>query len=378
MRLINVIPAVSNEASGPSYSVVRLCESLIDSGRDVVLASLDWSPIDSPKSYFLRFSIDLAPKRLGISTGLRNWLETEARMGSISLIHNHSLWMMPNVYTGRTARHYKIPYVVSPRGTLSSRALKNGSFAKKLFWPFYQYPSLKSVSCFHATAMSEYDDIRNFGFRQPVAVIPNGIDLPVLYPTKKNKIRTLLFLGRIHPIKGVDILLKAWKIVQQKHTDWRLLIVGPDNQGFLKKMISMSKNLGLKRVEFMDPVYGSEKFSVYSNSDLFVLPTHSENFGISVAEALASGVPAIVTKGAPWSGLVSQDAGWWIDIGLDPLVECLNRALDMDYHQLGVKGKNGREWMKRDFTWNRIGNQMSVTYDWIMNGGAKPDWVFID
>ena len=178
-----------------------------------------------------------------------------------NLYHNHSLWMMPNVYACLAAKKFKKPLVVSPRGTLSSWAFGSGSRIKKLFWPFVQRPALGWTVCFHATAMSEYDDIRRHGFRQPVAVIPNGIHIPNNnnYIKKKNYLRTLLFLGRIHPIKGLDILLPAWKVVQEKYADWRLRIVGTDSQGYLKKMKRLAQDLALERVDFFGPLYKQNK-----------------------------------------------------------------------------------------------------------------------
>ena len=223
--------------------------------------------------------------------------------------------MMPNVYPGQVARRYGLPLVVSPRGTLSEWAMHSGSAVKRLFWPLVQRPSLAATTCFHATAESEYEDIRRMGFRQPVAVIPNGIDIKELQPKSSSGGRTLLFLGRIHPIKGLDMLLPAWRAVQTKFPDWHLRIIGPDNGGYVEKMRRMAHDLKLERIEFCGSLYGQDKWDAYRNADLFVLPTYSENFGMAVAEALASAVPAIVTKGAPWEGLATENAGWWIDIG---------------------------------------------------------------
>ncbi len=192
------------------------------------------------------------------------------------------------------------------------------------FWRLMQKPALGATSCFHATAESEYKDIRRAGFRQPVAIIPNGIDLPPITLKHRGNARTLLFLGRVHPSKGLDLLLPAWRAVQDRFTDWRLIIAGPDNGGYLKRVQTLSDQLQLKRIEFLGELKGEQKWEAYREAELFVLPTYSENFGMTVAEALAAGVPAIVSKGAPWPGLEMRRVGWWIDVGLDPLVTSLN------------------------------------------------------
>lgn len=229
MRIIHIVPAIAEEASGPSYSVVRLCESLIAQGQEVTLAALDWSPLPSPQPFLKTFPLGIGPRRLGCSPAMKEWLSKTAQAGAVDLLHNHSLWMMPNVYPGWLAKRHGVPLIVSPRGTLSEWAMHSGSTIKRVFWPWVQKPALAATTCFHATAESEYDDIRRMGFRQPVAVIPNGIDIPKRWPKTPSQSCTLLFLGRIHPKKGIDVLLHAWRAVMNRFPDWDLQIIGPDN-----------------------------------------------------------------------------------------------------------------------------------------------------
>lgn len=376
MRLIHTVPAISEEASGPSYSVLRLCESLIAEGQDVTLAVLDWAPMASPPQFVKAFPLGVGPRRLGRSPEMRRWLTEQARSRSIEIMHNHSLWMMPNVYPGVVARKHDVPLVISPRGALSHWARQNGSVVKRLFWPLAQKPALAATVCFHATAESEYEDIRRMGFRQPVAIIPNGIDIPICASKQGGLIRTLLFLGRVHPKKGLDMLLPAWQVVQDRFPDWRLVIAGPDdNDGYLDQMQQLAVRLHLKRTEFVGGLKGKQKWDTYREAEIFVLPTYSENFGMTVAEALATGVPAIVSKGAPWQGLEQKRAGWWVDIGLDPLVACLNAALSQTPDVLNEMGQRGRGWMEKEFSWRRLGQQMAETYRWIQIGSTKPEWV---
>jgi glycosyltransferase involved in cell wall biosynthesis len=375
LRTLHTVPAISVAASGPSYSVVRLCETLTDRGNETELAALDWEPMRSAPCFAKFFPLGLGPRNLGLSGDMKRWIYDRARDHDFELFHSHSLWMMPNIYPGRAARRYSVPYVVSPRGTLSPWAFRSGSVVKKLFWPLVQRPALNAVTCFHATADSEYCDLRAMGFRQPVAVIQNGIDIPYLQERARSSRRTLLFLGRIHPVKGVDVLLLAWEAVQVRFPEWNLRIVGPDNGGYLLQMRELADKLRLSRVSFDGPLVGSDKWIAYRDAQLYVLPTHSENFGLSVAEALASGTPAIVSRGAPWGGLDGKRAGWWIEVGVDPLVACLTTALSLSETQLDTMGANGRSWMAEDFSWDTVSARMERTYDWIVRGGTKPTWV---
>jgi glycosyltransferase involved in cell wall biosynthesis len=291
------------------------------------------------------------------------------------LFHNHSLWMMPNVYPGLVARRHAVSYVVSPRGTLSNWAINSGSVVKRFFWPLVQRPSLAALSCWHATSDFEYSDIRARGFRQPVAVIPNGVDLPDL-PAKENcDVRTLLFLGRIHPIKGLDLLLRAWRATYQRFREWRLIIAGPDNEGHLARMQALARDLKLERVHFVGPLYGRDKWLAYRNSELFVLPTYSENFGLAVAEALAAGTPAIVTRGAPWEGLEKHEAGWWIDIGLEALIATFEKALNLPRKDLSLMGERGRRWIAGEYSWSTLAERMVDVYNWVVGSGPRPDCV---
>jgi glycosyltransferase involved in cell wall biosynthesis len=370
MKYIHILPAISNEASGPSYSVTRLCETLIGSGKNVSLATLEWNSQFLTQSYVYRFPLSYGPRRLGRSTELEKWLIDEAKAGDLSLLHNHGMWQMNAIYPGKIAKKYNIPLIVSPRGTMSSWAMNSGSYFKKIFWYLLQKPSIKSAVCFHATAFHEYNDIRRLGFQQPIAIIPNGVDIPFTFEKKIKENNTLLFLGRINPVKGIDLLLRAWKTLQVRFPNWKLLIVGDDagyysSSGYLAKMKSLATDLALRRVEFYGPLYGEAKWKTYFEAELFVLPTYSENFGMSVAEALASGTPSIVSKGAPWSDLEIHGAGSWVEIGLDPLINALEINMSHSPELLREMGARGREWMIRDYSWAKIGNQMSAVYEWV-------------
>ncbi|MFK5979025.1 MAG: glycosyltransferase [Rhizobiaceae bacterium] len=375
---IHIVPTIHREASGPSYSVRRLCQSLLVEGNPTKLATLEPMPTSSSDDFIKVFPYGIGPKRLGSSPKMKNWLRSETRSGNCEILHNHSLWMLPNVYPAWAIEDTACKLVISPRGTLSAIALKQSSLLKQLVRPIVFEPAVSKATAFHATSEQEYFDIRAQGFQQPVAILPNGVDVPDYVPTEKDRLKQLLFLGRIHPIKGIDNLLKAWQKIQDPYTDWKLTIAGPDDGGYLVEMKNLAIELGLKRIEFVGPLYGDEKLEAYRNCDLYVLPTHSENFGMTVAEALAAGTPAIVTKGAPWQGLEDENSGLWIDIGPESLSIALEEAFSLPSGVLPEMGKRGREWMIRDFSWERIGTDMARFYGWLVNGGDIPSFVRIN
>lgn len=243
-------------------------------------------------------------------------------------------------------------------------------------WHLFQRAAIAKAGLFHATSEAECHDIRRSGFRRPVAVIPNGIDMPPILPKGPSAgTRTLLFLGRIHKVKGIDMLLQAWAGLQDAFPDWNLRIVGPGAEDYVDSLKSTASALSARRVTFEGPAYGLEKTAAYAQSDLFVLPTHSENFGMAVAEALAAGCPVVTTKGAPWSGLRDHGAGWWTDIDAVSLQTALAEAMSLPAGELSAMGARGRAWMERDFSWQRVAGQMLETYRWANHGGPTPAWV---
>jgi glycosyltransferase involved in cell wall biosynthesis len=377
LKVLHVVHAVRQNAIGVFYPVLNLCLDLLSCKDDVRLLTIEYDLL-RPGDSFVEVcrSLRAFRNRLGISSQMHRELALAAAHADI--IHTHSLWRMANVYPGWVTRGRKCRLVVSPHGTLAPEALQYSALAKRVFWSLVQGPAVRHASCFHATAEQEYEDIRSAGLRsQPVCIIPIGVEVPELKPGPQSDGRTILFLGRMHHKKGVDILLNAWQAVSHRFPEWDLRIAGPDD-GCLPRMQALARRLNLKRVEFCGPLYGEAKLAAYREADLFVLPTRSENFGSTVAEALAAGTPAVVTKKAPWSGLERYRAGWWIDIGLDPLVGCLEEAMKEPAASLAERGARGREWMMREYSWARVGKMMRQAYRWLIYGGETPAFIRLD
>ena len=377
MKLVHVVPHIDQEAAGPSYSVPRLCQSLAACGSEVELSCI------AARGDIPGVVLDLHPQwrvlsSFAISTSLARALRQKAN--KVDVVHNHSLWSMVNVASGWVVPGSRAKLVTSPRGTLSAYALGRSRRVKQVLWSL-QRRALARADMLHATSEVELNEIRAQGFSAPVAVIPNGIDLPdmpsVGLPARKDT-RTLLYLGRIHPIKGLDRLLQAWAQLQPVHPQWRLVIAGKGEAAHVHEVHALAGALGLNRVEFPGPLYDKAKAAAYFEAELFVLPTHSENFGMVVAEALAHGCPAVVSRGAPWSGLESESCGWWVSNSVEPLAAALDAAMKCPYERLAAMGIRGRAWMERDYDWASIGQRMDAAYCWLLTGGERPAWVNTD
>lgn len=376
-EIIHTVATMHEEASGPSYSVLNLCKNILD--KNVKILTIG-KPFEKSSDKIIKsFDYSIGPKRLGFSKSMYHYLKRLAVQKKINILHTHGMWMMPNIYTYRISKKFNIPLVYSPRGSLSEWAMSNGSMAKFLFYPLYQHNALKQASLFNASAISEYDDIRNNGFAQPVSIIPNGVHVPRKKVEPYNKSKTILFLSRIHPKKGIESLLKAWFKIQKKFPDWDIKIVGKGKKHYIKSLNEIIRDLKLERVNILDPVYGKDKEKMYRQSSLFILPTHSENFGMVVAEALANSLPVIVSNKAPWEKINHINCGWCVEDKVESYAKSLDIALNTPSEILLQMGKRGMDWMKEDFSWPSIALKTLQTYKWMENFSVdeKPDWIKI-
>ncbi len=271
--------------------------------------------------------------------------------------------------------------IVTPRGMLAPEALAFSARKKQLFWQFLLGSAYAHAAVWHATCAAEAGDIRNFGVRSPIAIIPNGIDVctnsSVSMPTE-SKPHRILYLGRLHPKKGLPDLVAAWGHLANERPDWTLRIVGPDEGGHRAELMKMVLKGGVQRVIFDGPVYGAEKALALRDADLFVLPTQNENFGLAVGEALAAGIPAIVSRGAPWPGLETERCGWWVERGVEPLVSALREATALRDDERRIMGERGRILVARDFDWDRIALDMRSVYEWALGNAERPSTVHLD
>jgi glycosyltransferase involved in cell wall biosynthesis len=268
--------------------------------------------------------------------------------------------------TASTSAKFKVPLVVSPRGTLSEWALNHKKYKKRIAWILYQRKDLLSASAFHATSEEESANIKKLNFSQPVYIVPNGIELHDFLPSRKRTDgkRRVLFLSRIHFQKGLKELLAAWARINPDN--WILQISGTDSDNFQTYLVGLAQTLGISdSIQFTGPLKEPEKWIALRQSDILVLPSYSENFGMVVAEALAAEVPVITTKATPWQELEgdsSNRAGWWISLGIDPLVAALKEAINLTDDERLKMGKRGRQIIKVKYTWSAVAEQMLIAY----------------
>ena len=173
-------------------------------------------------------------------------------------------------------------------------------------------------------------------------------------------------------MKGVDRLVRAWERVVRD--GWELVIAGPDC-GMLEELKQIVAEGHVPRVSFVGEINGPAKYEFLAGADIYVLPSDTENFGVTVAEALASGTPVIASQGTPWQGVEREKCGRWVPIGVEPLAAALDELMSMSDEERVAMGARGREWIRRDFSRQGIGVRMKTAYEWLLGKGDKPEWV---
>jgi len=260
-------------------------------------------------------------------------------------------------------------------------ALQQSRLQKRTAGWLFQDACLRQAACIHATSSQEAESVRAAGYSNPIALIPNGIEAPAMLQgacgSEPRKTKRALFLSRIHPKKGLLNLIRAWHEVRP--IDWELMIAGPDEDGHRREVKQTVEECMLREcVVFHDEVFGEAKTELYFESDLFILPSFSENFGLVVAEALAHGVPVITTCGTPWEIVRQHRCGWWIDIGVEPLARAIKEATLLSHERLREMGMRGRDMIQRNYSWAQIADEMLAVYEWCHGGGTAPSCVRFD
>lgn len=374
LTVVHVVSRIHEISSGSTTAVLSICESLAKFTPHLRLHCTRSAGQNPSTFQVVTHGSWRLSGHLLMSPRMKRALVREAQTADI--VHNHGLWMMPNLYPGQLGTAARNKLICTPHGAMADWAWRRSYFRKRFSWYLGQGRMLRNCDCFHATAKHESEAIRRRGFKQPVAVIPNGIDLPELRPARKDpNSKQLLFLARIHPVKGLENLLRAWRRLQAEFSDWSLIIHGTGEEAHVRQIESLAKDLGVARVRFGGPVYDADKMDAYRSADLYVLPSWTENFGITIAEAMAHGLPVITTNATPWADLDQHRAGWCIDVGEEALLSCLREALQSERCQLEQMGLRGRDWMQRDFGWDEIGRKMLDTYQWLIGNRSVPEWV---
>jgi glycosyltransferase involved in cell wall biosynthesis len=375
--VLHVADQVDHVFGGLANSIPQLCHALEDAGESLILASLDEIEGTPCSHHARRFPISRmrALRKLGWSPAMRRWIKRAVDSGGVNLVHVHSLWRMPNICAPFAATEAGVPCVVTPHGTLSEPQFRAGHPLKRVVWHLWQRRALERITVFHATSAGEARQIRDRGFRQPIAVIPLGFEPmpPSTAASRGVRDKVVLSLGRLDPIKGLDRLLDAWALIEASHPQWRLRIVGPDSGGHRSQLEAQARSLRLQHVQFEDGRRGPAKWEAMRTSSVFILPSHNENFGLALAEALSAELPVIASRGTPWAAAERMGCGWWVENSPELLANALDRALRTPEETLRAMGAKGSAWVRDEFAWKSAAIRLRELYGWILAGQPSAD-----
>jgi glycosyltransferase involved in cell wall biosynthesis len=347
MKVVHFIGSIDKNAGGTATYIHLLSAELIRYVDMVVVTTKTSNPLE------LR-----GVKVYELDLGLSRWLFLKREFQKIlifekpDLVHINGIWDPQNWFFQQVCINLKIKVLLSPHGMLEPYILKRNSFKKKVALALYQKKAIQTADYLHATASAELKQIRRLGFSSPARIIPNGIDICDIITKKQTGSseyeKNILFLSRIHPKKGIEILIEAINCLNDPNL--KITIAGEGEDFYIEQLKNLCVEKGVHHLfNFVGGVYGKQKWKMYEEADFFILPTYSENFGIVIIEALAAGVPVITTKGTPWEELVVNNCGWWIDLSVPKLTDTLKQALALSQKERIQMRENGIRLVKKNY-----------------------------
>jgi glycosyltransferase involved in cell wall biosynthesis len=387
MKILHVIANLAPRYGGPSKACLEMARAVARLGHEVSIYTTNQDgpkelavPLNRPvyrDGVAIRYFPIQPPRFWGTSLPLARALRQ--KIPAVDLVHLHSLYLFHNLVAGHYCRQYAIPYLMRPQGTLDPFIYRRHRWRKRLMEIMFENRNIRRAAALHFTTAEEAELAAPFTFQTPGLVVPLGIDSAELallpepgrfrarHPELADK-RIILFFGRVNFKKGLDILVKAFGAVARKREDVHLVIVGPDNEGWGDKVRAWLSGEGLLgRTTFTGMLLGPEKLAVLRDADMFVLPSYSENFGIAVIEAMAAGLPVIISdKVNIWREVQAGGAGRVIPCGAGPLAEQILELLAQP-ELARQMGQSGRTLVQERFQWPRIAQNLAAAYAQIID-----------
>lgn len=370
MRHVHFVPSIDiSTGGGLGQAALSLHMAMVRSGAASVLLTTGPRTEADDETRVMRLR-RIGPERIAFAPGMRTAGDQLLEDGAV--LHGHGFFVHPNFALPRIARRRNLPFVYHPHGMLEPWVLRQSRMRKAAARIAFENANTAAAAMWRALTVTEEKQIRALGVDAPIAVVPNGVDLDMVRERpeggrRDDGRRVLLFMGRLHPKKGLPLVVTAWDALRSMLTDWELVIAGPDERGHRQELESLVSQLDLASlVRFVGPVRGPEKWALLASADAFVLTSHSEGFPVSAIEAMASRVPLLITRGANVRGVASRGAGFECDDSAMSVQSALRDLLETDAPALAQMGDNARAWVEEDFTWATIAARFIAACDEVL------------
>lgn len=381
MKVLIVIPAIAPAYGGTSKLAIELAQSLGESGIQVDLITTDAdgaTALDVPINvwidqgvYRLRYFRRSLPNEYKFSVSLTAWMLRH--LGDYDVVHSISLFTYPPALTHWLCRLRKIPYVINPQGMLEPWALAYKVWKKRAYYTLIEKPTLQTASTIQMLSQAEAEGIKTLNLQAPILITPNGIhrrdfemlSSPALFYDRFEALRDktlILFLGRVDPKKGLDLLAPAFARVHQQFPNTHLVIAGPDNIGFQPTAAQYFEQVGcLDAVTFTGMLTGDIKHSALAAASIYVAPSYSEGFSMSVLEGMASALPCVITTGCNFPEAAIAKAAEVVEIDASAIAGAMIQQLE---NPIAAKqmGDRAREFIFDRYTWDQIAATLEQTY----------------
>jgi glycosyltransferase involved in cell wall biosynthesis len=366
MRILHVVRGLQN-SSGTTQIVNRLTEHQARLGCSVSVAFVaqgQGAPV-TPDPALVEtccFEQSLPFYHPGISLGFAR--DMGRRMPQMDVVHIHAIWNFPTWYAMRTANAAGIPYLVAPQGSLDPWVMAKARMHKRTYARLVELPLMSRAAAVQALTENEAGQIRRHGVGAPIVIVPNGVDADGFRSPAQplgaqlglaSGTRALLSLSRLNAKKGIDLLISGFARVAERHPEWMLIIAGSDSgSGYRAVLEAVAASTGMAgRVRFIGEVRGSQKRNVLCGADAFALISHSEGLPVACLEAMAAGLPVVITRSCNIPEVAVAEAGLVVDAQTDHVAAALAR-LFASPDGARVLGANARRLVEQRFTWDRI------------------------
>lgn len=364
MKIIHYIPSIDRTAGGTSTYIQVLGKELGKLAEVHIITHASENPL-SIANCKIHYVSGYNPLKGSFKIEVNKLLDVLKP----DLVHVNCCWMPACSLVQKMAQKRNIKVVLTPHGMLEPWIIKRHYWTRKVpALLLYQKAAIQNADCLQATAESEKENLLKLGYNSNIKIVKLGIDAEsIIMKTSWKKNKQLLFLSRVHVKKGINYLIEAVDDLQKELQGYKILVAGEGDANYVATLKQQIADKGLQEIiQLIGGVYGDKKWELFQTSDFFVLPTHSENFGLAIAESLASGTPVITTVGTPWNDLNTSNAGAWIEIGTQPLVDTLRRFLSLSDEELETMGKNGRKLIETKYSARVMAEEMMEVYNTIL------------